>query len=250
MTDIDDLIAEVRRLDAEATTGSDGAIPVGAYLARTECYRTAAPLLAAEVTRLRAALLTRDEATMRQLDAVAAALGIRDRQTYAPDDLGPMVERLRAENARLRETPEKLAAALKNMNLCPTCHGRRTVGTGQMVGGLRVEGQVGGGVHELRTPCPTCAKDSSGSGSSERDAHREQSGTAKPAPRDPGVEPSQPAPEPAGSTPAPQYATLADLEKLREEIAVLLENARAGADGQLWAVLHGMITELRKGGAK
>lgn len=58
-------------------------------------------------------------------------------------------------------TPEKLAEALKNMKLCPTCHGMRTVGTGQMVGGLRVEGQVGGGVHELRTPCPTCAKDSS-----------------------------------------------------------------------------------------
>lgn len=83
-------------------------------------------------------------------------------------------------------TPKQLAEALKDVKLCPTCHGMRTVGTGQMVGGLRVEGQVGGGVHELRTPCPTCSKDPSG------DAGQREEDVMPPRPGKPGATDSEP----------------------------------------------------------
>lgn len=54
--------------------------------------------------------------------------------------------------------PAALAEALKRpFDLCPRCHGMRTIGDGYMVGGLRLEGQVGGGVYEHRSPCPECS---------------------------------------------------------------------------------------------
>jgi hypothetical protein len=96
---IDELITEVLRLDALVPDDEDAFEHLVQCL--TVCQK-AAPLLAAECERLRAALLTRDERTRHQMDAVARALGCKERGTYAPDDLGPKVERLVAENTRLR----------------------------------------------------------------------------------------------------------------------------------------------------
>lgn len=68
--------------------------------------------------------------------------------------------------------PDALAEALKTakLDLCPRCHGSRTVGAGYIVGGLRASGQLGGEPHEPRIPCPACAQHSGGSGAP-RDAH-------------------------------------------------------------------------------
>ena len=52
---------------------------------------------------------------------------------------------------------EALAEALaKPLDLCQRCHGSRTIGAGYIVGGLCLEGQIGGGPHEPRIPCPVC----------------------------------------------------------------------------------------------
>lgn len=58
------------------------------------------------------------------------------------------------------DIPEVLKEALKGIkvaDLCPRCHGMRTIGAGYIVGGLRELGQIGGGPHEPRIPCPECS---------------------------------------------------------------------------------------------
>lgn len=40
---------------------------------------------------------------------------------------------------------------------CSTCGGTREVRTGQYVGGFRAPNQIGGGVRELKRPCPDCS---------------------------------------------------------------------------------------------